>query len=97
MSGVWVHMAATRTKMQRLALDPATKPLTFLCFSTFAPPTYLAPTTSCAANTRNKEGLSADTTSMSEERDVVLDRDVSLQSHVSAHLSSSGRALVSSV
>ena len=54
-------------------------PLTFLCFSISAPPTYLAPTASCAVNMRNKEGLSADITD-------VLDCDVA---HVSAHLSHS--------
>ena len=47
-----------------LALDPETKPLTFLCFCTFAPPTYLAPTASCAVSKHCKEGLSADITNM---------------------------------
>ena len=60
MTGVWVHTAATNTITLHLALDPVIKPLTFLCFSTFAPPTYLAPPASCAVNMRNKEGLSAD-------------------------------------
>ena len=48
-----------------LALEPVTKPLTFLCFSISAPPTYLVPTVSCAVNMRNKEGLSADITDLS--------------------------------
>ena len=59
MSGVWIHMAATSTITPRLALDPVTKQLTFLCFSISAPPTCLAPRASCAANKRNKEDLSA--------------------------------------
>ena len=37
MTGVWIHMAATSLTTQRLALDPVTKPLTFLCFSISAP------------------------------------------------------------
>ena len=56
MSGVWIHMAATNTITLHLALDPVTKQLTFLCFSIFAPPTYLAPTASRAVNMHNKEG-----------------------------------------
>ena len=56
-TGVWIHTAATNSTTQRLALDPVTKPLTFLCFSTFAPPTYLVPTASCAVSKRNKEGF----------------------------------------
>ena len=48
-----------------LGFGPVTKPLTFLCFSIFAPPIYLAPTASCAVNMRNKEGLSADITNTS--------------------------------
>ena len=42
MSGVWIHTAATNTITLHLALDPDIKPLTFLCFSISAPPTYLA-------------------------------------------------------
>ena len=37
-SGVCIHMAATNTITLHLAFDHVTKPLTFLCFSTFAPP-----------------------------------------------------------
>ena len=48
-----------------LGLDPEIKPLTFLCFFTFVPPTYLAPTASCVVNMRNKEGSSADITNKS--------------------------------
>ena len=73
-------------KFDNLALDPEIKPLTFLCFSTFAPPTYLAPTASCAVSKHNKEGLSADITNTSVCGDDVLDCDVAHQSHVSAHL-----------
>ena len=51
MSGVWIHTAATNTITLHLALDPEIKPLTFLCFSISAPPTYLAPTVSCEQNT----------------------------------------------
>ena len=86
MSGVWIHTAATNTITLHLVLDHVTKPLTFLCFSIFAPPTHLAPTASCAVNMRNKEGLSADITNTSVCGDDVLDRDVAHQSHVSAHL-----------
>ena len=69
------------------SLSPSlSKPLTFLCFSISAPPTYLAPTASCAVSMRNKEGLSADTTNTSVCGDDVLDCDVAHQSHVSAHL-----------
>ena len=58
-SGAWIHTAATNSITLHLALDPVTKPLTFLCFSTFAPPTYLALTASCAVSKRNKEGSRA--------------------------------------
>ena len=85
MTGVWIHTAATNTITLHLALDPVIKPLTFLCFSTFAPPTYLAPTASCAVSKCNKEGLSADITNTSVCGDDVLDCDVAHQSHVSAH------------
>ena len=81
-----VHTAATNSITLHLALDPEIKPLTFLCFSTFAPPTCLAPTASCAVSKHNKEGLSADKTNTSECGDDVLDCDVAHQSHVSAHL-----------
>ena len=47
-TGVWIHTAATNSTTLHLALDPEIKLLTFLCFSTFAPPTYLDPTASCA-------------------------------------------------
>ena len=85
-TGVWIHTAATNTITLHLALDPEIKPLTFLCFSTFAPPTYLTPTASCAVRKHNKEGLSADITNTSACEDDVLDCDVAHQSHVSAHL-----------
>ena len=65
MSGVWIHTAAANPITLHSALDPVTKPLTFLCFFISAPPTYLAPTASCAVNMRNKEGLSADITNTS--------------------------------
>ena len=81
-----IHTAATTSITLHLALDPVTKPLTFLCFSSFAPPTYLAPIASCAVSKRNKEGLSADMTNTSVYGDDVLDCDVAHQSHVSAHL-----------
>ena len=86
MSGVWIHTSATQTIKLRSALDPVTKLLTFLCFFISAPPTYLAPTASCAVNMRNKEGLTVDITNTSVCGDDVLDRDVAHQSHVSAHL-----------
>ena len=86
MRGVWIHMAATSTITPRLASDPVTKQLTYLCFSISAPPTNLAPTASCAINKRDKEDLNRDTTNTSEGKDDVLDRDVARQSHVSAHL-----------
>ena len=86
MSGVWIHTAATNMITLHLALDPVTKPLTFLCFFISAPPTNLAPTASCAVNMRNKEGLSAHTTNTSVCGDDVLDRDVAHQCHVGAHL-----------
>ena len=72
--------------MLHLALDPEIKPLTFLCFSTLAPPTYLVPKASCAVSKHNREGLSADITNTSVCGDDVLDCDVAHQSHVSAHL-----------
>ena len=40
-SGVWIHTAATNTSTLRLALDPVTIPLTFLCFFISAPPTSI--------------------------------------------------------
>ena len=86
MTGLWIDMAAASTITQRLALDTEIKLLTFLCFSTFAPPTYLAPTASCAVSKRNKEGLSADITNTSVRGDDVLDCDVAPHSHVSARL-----------
>ena len=89
MSGVWIHTAATNTMTLRSALDPVTKVLTCLCFFISAPPTYVAPTVSCAVNMRNEEGLSADTTDISEGRDNVLERDIAHQSHVSAYQSTS--------
>ena len=67
-SGVWIHTVAANTITLHLALDPEIKPLTFLCFSTFAPPIYMAPTASCAVSKRNKEGLTADITKMNEPR-----------------------------
>ena len=76
MSGVWKHTAATNTTTLHLALDHMIKPLTYLCFFTFAPPTYHAPTASSAVNMRNKEGFSADITNTSVCGDDVLDRDV---------------------
>ena len=85
-SGVWIHMAASSLTTQRWASDLVIKPLTFLCFSTFAPPTCLTPTASCAVSKRNKEGLSADITNTSVCGDDVLNCDVAHQSHVSAHL-----------
>ena len=85
-TGGWIHTAATNSITLHLALDPEIKPLTFLCFSTFAPPTYLAPTASCAVGKHNREDLSADITDTSACGDDVLDYDVVHQSHVSAHL-----------
>ena len=41
MSGVWIHMAATSMRTQRLASDLVTKPLSFLCSCIFVPITYL--------------------------------------------------------
>ena len=76
-------MVATSLTTQRLASHLVIKPLTFLCFSTFAPPTYLAPRASCAVSKRNKEGLNADITNTSVCEDEVLDCDVAHQSHVS--------------
>ena len=81
-TGGRIHTAATNSITLHLALDPEIKPLTFLCFSTFAPPTYLAPTASCAVSKHNKEGLSADMTNTSGCGDDVLDCDVAHQSHV---------------
>ena len=69
-----------------MAVDPEINPFTFLCLSTFAPPTYLDPAASCVVNRRNKEGFSADTTNTSVCGDDVLDCDVVHHSHVSAHL-----------
>ena len=86
MTGVLIHMAATNIITLHLALDPEIKPLTFLCSCISAPPTCLAPTASCAASKRNKEGLSADITNPSVCEDDVLFCDVAHQSHVSAHL-----------
>ena len=85
MSAVCIHTAATNTMTLHLASDHVSKPLTYLCSFTFAPPTNLAPTASCAVNMRNKEGLSADTTDTSVCGDDVLDCDVA-QGHLSAHL-----------
>ena len=56
----WIHTAATNTTTLLSALDHVTKLLTFLYFSISAPPTYPAPTASCAVNMRNKESLSAE-------------------------------------
>ena len=86
MSDVWIHTAATNSITLHLASDLVIKPLTFLFFSIFAPPTYLAPTASCAVSKRNKEGLSANITNTSVCGDDVLDCDVAHHSHVSAHL-----------
>ena len=76
LSGESTLTATTSTTTPSLASDPVTKPLTFLCFFTSAPPTYLVPTASCAVSMRNKEGLSADITNTSECGDDVLDCDV---------------------
>ena len=83
MTGVWIHTAAPNSTTLHLALDPVTKPLTFLCFFTFAPPTLA----SCAASKRNKEGLSEDITNTSVCGDDVLDCDVAHQSHVIPYFS----------
>ena len=86
-SGVCIHTAVANSIALHLALDPEINPLTTsLCFSTFAPPTNLAPTASCAVSKHNKEGLSADITNTSACSDDVLDCDVAHQSNVSAHL-----------
>ena len=69
-----------------LGFGPRDQTAHLLVFSISAPPTYLAPTASCAGNMRNKEGLSADIKNTSVCGDDVLDRDVAHQSHVSAHL-----------
>ena len=95
MTGVWIHTAAANTITLHLALDLVTKPLTFLCFSTFAPPTYLVPTASCAVSKRNKEGLSAGITNMTVREEDVHDRDPVRQGHVSAFLSHLPRLPVS--
>ena len=71
-TGVWIQTAATNSITPHLALDPEIKPFTFLFFSTFAPPTYLTPTASCAVSKHNKEGLSADITNTSVCGDDVL-------------------------
>ena len=84
----------TNTMTLRSALDLVTKLLTPLCSYISVPPTYLAPTASCAVNMRNKEGLSADITQTSVCGDDVLDRDVAHQSHVSAHFFLPRRSLV---
>ena len=89
MNGESTLTAATSTTTPSLASGPVIKQLIFLFSSISALATYLAPTASCAVSERNKEGLSADTTNMSEGRDDVLDRDVVHQSHVSAYLSTS--------
>ena len=86
MSGVWIHMAATSMITQRLASDPEIKLLTFLFFSTFAPPTYLVPTASCAANMHNKEEWNASITNMTVREEDVHDCDPVRQGHVSALL-----------
>ena len=95
MSGVWIHTAAASLTTLHLASDPEIKPLTFLCFSTFAPPTYLAPTASCAVSKRNKEGLSADRTNTSVREGDVHDRHPVRQCHVSAFFSHLSRLPVS--
>ena len=82
-------------KFDNAALDPVTKPLTFLCFSTFAPPTCLAPTASCAVSKHNKEGWNAGITDTTVCEDDVLDCDVAHQSHVSAHFFLPCRSFVS--
>ena len=62
--GVWFHVAATSLTTQRWASDLGINPLTFLCFSTFAPPICPAPPASCAANMHNKEEWNAGITNM---------------------------------
>ena len=86
MSGVWIHMVATNMITQRLASDPEIKPLTFLFFSTFAPPTYLVPTASCAANMHYKEEWNASITNMTVREEDVHDCDPVRQGHESALL-----------
>ena len=68
------------------AAHGVTKPLTFLCFSIFPPPTYLAPTASCTANMHNKEDWNAGITNMTVREEDVHDRDLVRQGHVSTFL-----------
>ena len=77
-SGMWIHTAATSMITLHLALDPEIKPLTFLCFSIFAPLTCLAPTASCAANMHNKEEWNAGITNMTVHEGDEHDRDPQL-------------------
>ena len=86
MTGVWIHLAATSLKTQRLASDLVTNPLTFLCFCIFVPPTYLVPTASCAANMHNNEGWTAGITDTTVREEDVHDRDPVRQGHASAFL-----------
>ena len=85
-SGVWIHMAAASSTMQRWASDLVINPLTSLCSYISVPPTYLAPTASCATNMHNKEEWNAGTTNMTVREEDVHDRDPVRQGHVSAFL-----------
>ena len=86
MSGVWILMAATSLTPQRWASDLVINPLTSLCSYISAPPICLAPTASCTANMRNKEGWNAGITDATVCGDDALDRDVAHQSHVCGKL-----------
>ena len=82
MSGVLIHMAATSSTMQIWRLYPETPRLT----SRFPPPPLicLVPTTSCGANTHNKEEWNAGNTNMTVREEDVHDRHPVRQGHVSA-------------
>ena len=83
--------------MLSLASDLVTKQLTCLFSSISAPPTYLAPTASCAANKLSKDGVNARSTNRNEGRDDVVDCDVVYQDHVSAQISTSAEVASESV
>ena len=73
MNGVWIHMAAIKLKILRLALDPGISLLTSLCFSTFATPIFVDPAVLCAVSKHNKEDLSVNMTKLSVPRNVARD------------------------
>ena len=91
MNGVWIHMAATCSTMQRLALDLGINLLTSLYSSTYATPIFPDPAVSCAVSKHNKEGLTANITNLSVRRNDAHDHapvhqgvsDASRQDHMS--------------